>query len=156
MLQSCNLTSLRSLTTSSIVSFLMVSTILILGSSSIIRPSLIFWKISIFSSLTSTYSYFLQHVILPLMVEYMALQNNLNMNFLVNNNLVLYTTRFIHNPKRIKFNSKHLFILGHERILSLPCWILLDCTHSDQHIAYSKFIKSKSNFSLIVNILKVK
>ena len=120
MLQSSNLISSRSLTTSSIISSLMVytisssrsfsiigsslifSTILISNSSSIVRPSLISSKISIFSSLTSTYSsrkVFLQHVILPLMVEHMALQNNSSMNFLTNNNLVLYMTRFLHNPK---------------------------------------------------------
>ena len=119
-LQSSSLTSLRSLTTSSIISFLMVSTIstsrsfsiigsslisytiLISGSFSITRPSLISSKISIFSYLTSTYSsrkVFSSTCNSSFSSRIYGSSNNLNMNFLTNNNLVLYTTRFLHNPK---------------------------------------------------------
>jgi len=45
-------------------------------------------------------SIFFQHAILPLMVKYMAFQNNSSVNFLANNdNLVLNMTKFHHNPK---------------------------------------------------------
>ena len=113
MLKSSNLTSLRMLTNSYIISSLMVSTIstsrsfsiigpslisstiLILYSSSIAMSSLIYSKISIFSSRKIRYSTYNS----SLNGRIYGAPNNSSVNFLAKNNLVLYMIEVHHNPK---------------------------------------------------------